>query len=194
MKTKKDLRWLISITCILIIGSFVFFKGFPIFGGIAKKSLHIMALQHGKQIALAMRIYESNNGSYPTGTDANEALGKLVPNIESEKIFFVSNSPWHGTKVPDDRWETSEPVPGKALAAGENAYSLNRAATSDSPSSTPLLLTVSIDPEDDSRWLVITYANGTGETLTIEDHETYEPGSTTVLDRFPDADWLLPRK
>ena len=113
---------LVVITIIAILAS----VSVPVFGTIQRKAKLNKSLQHGKQIALALRAYASDsNGLYPKGENANEALALIVPDIETEKIFYVAGCGWHGTgnfqAGPDNLYEGSEPE-GTALEAGENHY------------------------------------------------------------------------
>ena len=157
--------------------------------GIAEKSPHNVVLHRAKQVCLALQYSGVPAGTVSSAKTANEVFATIIAEIDSEKIFHIADSPWHSDGLPDGLWESTSPQ-GKALGAGENAFSINKRPTNSSPP-TPLVVTVSID-EKSKRRLIVSYADGTAEMLGIEDHETYESGSTTVLDRYPDTDWLLP--
>jgi hypothetical protein len=158
----------------------------PLIGVISDKSPHSVALQSCKQIALALYSHDFKDGIDPTWNNANQVLSHLVPDLQTKEIFYVPNSPWHRGK------EYSSQLNNHILGAGENAFAIIPNGSKNTPPGTPLLLTVSHDSRNNTRQLIIIYVDGSGEGIKIEDHETFEPGSTTVLNRFPNANWLLP--
>ena len=146
----------------------------------------------GESLALALLVSEGSEDAFQSCSNANEYLAKIVDEISSERLFFVSHSPWHGQGDfqfgVDSQWESTTP-PGIALQAGENAFAVNRAGRRNRDA--PYLLTVTTQGNDRRRLIIVNF-EGKGEILKLEEDETFEPGSTTILDRFPDADWLLP--
>lgn len=187
---------LVVITIIAILAS----VSVPVFGTIQRKAKLNKSLQHGKQIALALRAYASDmNGLYPTGANANEALAKIVPDIESEKIFYVAGCAWHGTGKfamgPDDLWETSEPKQGKALEGGENHYAYATGFNDSTSSRFPLIASgftqgsvgqyTNDETEPGGVWAgkncIVIYCDGSGESpkLDAKDDFKYIDGNGT---------------
>ncbi len=110
----------------------------------SNKARMMKSLNNAKQIVLGLRAYAGDHkGSYPTGKNANECLAKVVPLFETEKIFHVKGSAWHGKGKfkdgPDNLWEKSKPKAGKALEPGENAYAYTVGLKDNSPARFPLL-------------------------------------------------------
>ncbi len=183
---------LVVITIIAILAS----VSVPVFGTIQRKAKLNKSLQHAKQIALALRAYAGDsNGLYPGGANANEALATIVPDIESEKIFYVPGCQWHGTgrfqQGPDNLWETSEPKQGKALEAGENHYAYAVGFTDSTSSRFPLLAsgftqgTTGTYTDDETQpggvWqgrnCVVIYCDGSGETPRLDKEFRYVDGN-----------------
>ncbi|MEM9480812.1 MAG: hypothetical protein AAGA58_14245 [Verrucomicrobiota bacterium] len=141
-------------------------------------------LQNGVNIQKALVNYAlSNEGIYPQGDNANEALGFLVDDLTSEKPFYISNSPWHGKKFgrgPDNRWETTDP-PGIALEAGENVWSYTLGLNFKSPAEIPILATI---------WrrklCLVVYADGHTDTFEIS-KDTIRPSEL-----FPEVNMVDP--
>lgn len=150
MKTKRNLKGftlielLVVITIIAILAS----VSVPVFSSIQRKAKLNKSLQHAKQIGLALRVFAGDeNGLYPQGADANEAYGVLVDEMETEKIFYVAGSRYHGdlsdanakfTRGPDNLWENSTPT-GVALEPGENHYAYALGFTDSTSARFPLI-------------------------------------------------------
>ncbi len=169
---------LVVITIIAILAG----VALPVFGKIQLKAKANRSLQHAKQIGLALKDYAGDHsGAYPTGDNANEALGKLVRDMGNEKVFFVPGCRWHGgpesptANGPDDLYEESEP-PGTALERGENHWSYARGFTDTSKASYPLIATGFTDTigqyteyEEErggvwkGRYCVVIYCDASGE-------------------------------
>jgi len=131
------------IVIVFIIGILVSIA-VPVFASIQRKAKLNKSLQQAKQISLGLRVYAADNdGLYPVGMNANEALAEIIDYLETEKIFYVAGSAWHGkgrfSLGPDNMWETSEPKQGKALEAGENHYAYAVGYTDATSARFPLL-------------------------------------------------------
>ena len=129
---------LVVITIIAILAGIAL----PVFTSVQVKGAQTKALSNAKQIALALRLYSSdNNGIYPSFTlqngapttttvnDSNTAFAQLFPTyVQSENIFYLAKSAFTPT-VPDEVTD-NPPVdtPVNTLKAGENewAYVLNQ--------------------------------------------------------------------
>ncbi len=102
---------LVVITIIAILAGIAL----PVFTSVQIKGNQTKALSNAKQIALALRIYSSDNqGIYPSFTlnqglpttttvsDSNTAFAQLFPQyVQEEKIFYLSKSAWTPT-LPDE--------------------------------------------------------------------------------------------
>src|SRR6202453_2193097 len=111
----------------------------PVFASVQKKGMQTKALSNAKQIALALRLYASdNNGIYPSYqlsngvpgsavvNDSNTAFAQLFPTyVQTEDIFWLTKSAWCAAypNGPDDQVD-NPPVdtPVKTLEAGENEW------------------------------------------------------------------------
>ncbi len=88
----------------------------PVFTSVSVKGTQTKALSNAKQIALALRLYASDNeGVYPTYTlkggqptktvvtDSNTAFAQLFPTyIQEERIFWMPKSAFCSPKPPDE--------------------------------------------------------------------------------------------
>src|SRR6202041_1475337 len=95
---------LVVITIIAILAGIAL----PVFTSVQVKGAQTKALSNAKQIALALRLYASdNNGIYPsytsvngrpsttTITDSNTAFAELFPTyVQQEAIFYLAKSAW----------------------------------------------------------------------------------------------------
>jgi prepilin-type N-terminal cleavage/methylation domain-containing protein len=133
---------LVVITIIAILASIAL----PAYTGVQERAQQTKDLSNGKQIALALKQFASdNNGSYPSkvpaadynasttqdlaaGSFSNDAFWWLFPNyLQSEDIFVVSGSRWTPSN-PDnviDRPDASGAQPAarnNTLRGGENNY------------------------------------------------------------------------
>jgi len=189
MKTRSKqkgftlIELLVVITIIAILAS----VSVPVFGSIQRKAKLNKSLQHAKQVALALRVYAGDeNGLYPGGDTANEAFAELVPELESEKIFYVPGCPWHGSsnsdtaRGPDNLWETSEPQ-GQALGPGENHYAYVTGFNDSSPARFPLIasgftnqtgqytdVTTEVGGVWEGKNCIVIYCDGSGESPKLE--------------------------
>ncbi len=136
---------LVVITIIGILASIAL----PAFNGIQVRAEQTKALANGKQIALALKLYEQDFDSFPqfvpdlsgepttsTLSSANDAyralvLGKYLPN---EQLFYIKGSPYTPSQ-PDDKFATLT----EALEAGENAFGYVAGITSSSNPAWPLI-------------------------------------------------------
>jgi prepilin-type N-terminal cleavage/methylation domain-containing protein len=145
---------LVVITIIAILASIAV----PVFTSVQVKGAQTKALSNGKQIALALRLYASdNNGNYPSylvsadGTtttnpptavsSSNDAFCQLFPTyVKSEAIFWLGKSKWCSTNVPDEVTDATLTVPSsKTLASGENEWAYVLGLTDTSTPSVPLI-------------------------------------------------------
>jgi len=130
----------------------------PVFTSVQVKGAQTKALSNAKQIALALRLYATdNNGNYPSylvnadGTtttnpptnvsSSNDAFCQLFPTyLKSEAIFWLGKSKWCNTNVPDEVTDPTLTVPSsKTLASGENEWSYVLGLTDTSNPSVPLI-------------------------------------------------------
>jgi prepilin-type N-terminal cleavage/methylation domain-containing protein len=145
---------LVVITIIAILASIAV----PVFTSVQVKGAQTKALSNGKQIALALRLYASdNNGNYPSylvnsdGTtttnppaivsSSNDAFCQLFPTyIKSEAIFWLGKSKWCSTNPPDEVTDSTLTVPSvETLKSGENEWAYVLGLTDTSTPSVPLI-------------------------------------------------------
>jgi prepilin-type N-terminal cleavage/methylation domain-containing protein len=142
---------LVVIAIIAVLASIAF----PVFQSVRIKGDQTKALSNAKQIALALRLYASdNNGNYPTYTldanglptttavtTSNDAFCQLFPTyVKSEAIFWLAKSKWCNTNPPDELLDATVTVPSvKTLATGENEWAYVLGLTDTSNPSLPLI-------------------------------------------------------
>ena len=104
------------------------------------------SMQEAVGIAKGIKIYSDEEGLFPSGEDANEALAELFPEFGKEDPFYVPTSAWHGTgrfkSGPDNVWgedEDGSGGSGQPLEGGENHWAYNNLAAEDSGATIPLL-------------------------------------------------------
>jgi len=149
MKFASTYRAFTLIELLVVISIIAVLAGIalPVFSGVQERAAQTEALANGKQIALALKLYATDNdGRFPSDTldadlqpsgtevtDSNTALAQLIPDyIQTESIFAIGKSEW-SPSAPDERIDNplvSTPV--NSLEAGENhwAYMLNLTDTS----------------------------------------------------------------
>src|ERR1700677_249531 len=126
----------------------------PVFTSVAVKGENTNALSNAKQIALALRLYASdNNGVYPSYTllngkptstavaDSNTAFAQLFPTyVQSESIFWLAKSKFCTINAPDE--VTDNPtldVPVNTLNRGENEWAYVIGLTDKSNPEVPMI-------------------------------------------------------
>ena len=123
----------------------------PVFSQVQERGAQTKDLSNAKQIALACKLYASDNdGKYPdkdgtsaadpqptlaaTGT-SNQAFALLVPQyLPTEKLFYLGKSAW-SPNVPDEK-TTAE---GDRCEASTNNFAYERGMTEISNPSFPLI-------------------------------------------------------
>jgi prepilin-type N-terminal cleavage/methylation domain-containing protein len=159
MKKKTTAAFtLIELLVVIAIIAVLASIALPVFSSVQTKGAQTKALSNGKQIALALRLYASdNNGTYPSylvdadGTpttnpptavsSSNDALCQLFPNyIKSEAIFWLSKSKWCSTGSPDEAQDSTLTVPSsETLKTGENEWAYVLGLNESSNPAVPLL-------------------------------------------------------
>ena len=141
---------LVVITIIAILASFAL----PAYTAVQERAQQTKDLSNGKQIALALKQFASdNNGAYPakpaaageysaaasgTPPDSNSALFWLFPTyLQSEDVFVVPGSRW--SPSADNRIDAAGAAKSLTLAAGENGYAYINGLTDTSNPAFPLL-------------------------------------------------------
>jgi prepilin-type N-terminal cleavage/methylation domain-containing protein len=124
---------LVVITIIAILAGIAL----PVFTSVQIKGQQTKALSNAKQIALALRLYASdNNGLYPSYTlnqgqpstttvaNSNEAFAQLFPTyIQEEAIFWLAKSAWCTANPPPETYDAAGTDPNVlTLAAGQNEW------------------------------------------------------------------------
>jgi len=109
----------------------------PVFASVQKKGMQTKALSNAKQIALALRLYASdNNGIYPDHTlrngkptatlvpDSNTAFAQLFPTyIQQEAVFWLDKSAFCSPNPPDEVMDNPpKDNPVDTLNKGENEW------------------------------------------------------------------------
>lgn len=145
---------LVVIAIIAVLASIAL----PVFVSVQVKGAQTQALSNAKQIALALRLYASdNNGTYPAylvnpdGTtttnppalvsSSNDAFCQLFPTyVRSEKIFWLAKSNWCKPNPPDEQTDATLVVPSTlTLASGENEWAYVLGLSDTSNPSVPLI-------------------------------------------------------
>ena len=142
---------LVVITIIAVLASIAL----PVFTSVQTKGAQTKALSNAKQIALALRLYASDNGGiYPSYTlqsgqpstnpvqDSNTAFAELFPTyIQEERIFYLPKSQWTPTQ-PDEVTDSAANDQGQytnTLKAGENEWAYVLGLNDSSNPAVPLL-------------------------------------------------------
>ena len=140
---------LIELLVVISIIAILAGVSLPVFGQVQTKGRQNAALQHAKQIGLALKIYAGDHdGRFPSTTvdengdptntvvtDSNQAFAQLFPDYnQTEKLFYVAKSAWNGIKPPDE--DISE---NKVLEAKENHWAYVTNLTDTSNASFPLI-------------------------------------------------------
>ncbi len=138
---------LLAIALGLLLGSPWLFTGY-----ITPNMKGKAALKQAYQIHQALFAYaEGHDGHFPSNdyagnsvTDSNTAFRQLFSAdlIDTEDVFFVKGSAWHGKlTAPDLKIGTEETHFSEALSAGENHWSYVKNLTTDGDDiNTPLLM------------------------------------------------------
>jgi prepilin-type N-terminal cleavage/methylation domain-containing protein len=140
---------LVVITIIAVLASIAL----PVFTTVQIKGAQTKALSNAKQIALALRLYASDNGGiYPsyqlssgqptttTVANANYAFAQLFPTyIQEERIFYVPKSAWTPTQPDEVTDNPPQDTPNNTLKAGENEWAYVLGLNDNSNPAVPLL-------------------------------------------------------
>ncbi|HWB61496.1 MAG TPA: hypothetical protein VG733_18585, partial [Chthoniobacteraceae bacterium] len=125
----------------------------PVFTSVKVKGNQTKALSNAKQIALALRLYASDNsGNFPaytlqngsptttTVSTANDAFAELFPTyLTDESIFATPGSAWSPTG-PDQQYDNApDNTSGKTLEAGENTWAYVTGLNDSSNAAVPLI-------------------------------------------------------
>ncbi|HVV72241.1 MAG TPA: hypothetical protein VG733_04145 [Chthoniobacteraceae bacterium] len=126
----------------------------PAYSNLSERSRQASALHNAQSIAMAMRLYASdNNGQYPSYTlrdgkptttrvaDSNTAFAQLFPTyVTYEGIFWVKNSGFCSANPPDEvRDDPPLETPVHTLAKGENEWAYVPGLTDSSNPAVPLI-------------------------------------------------------
>src|ERR1700677_3167728 len=141
IKTARSAFTLIELLVVITIIAILAGIALPVFTSVQVKGAQTKALSNAKQIALALRLYASdNNGIYPSFTlqsgqpttttvsDSNTAFAQLFPTyVQQEAIFWLSKSAWC-TPNPPNELQDNPPLdtPVLTLASGENEWAYVR--------------------------------------------------------------------
>jgi prepilin-type N-terminal cleavage/methylation domain-containing protein len=142
IKSLKKAFTLIELLVVITIIAILAGIALPVFSSVQVKGQQTKALSNAKQIALALRLYASdNNGIYPSFTtlngvatsttvaDSNAAFYQLFPTyVQQEAVFWLSKSAWCSSSPPSEQQDAAGTDNGViTLAGGENewAYVLN---------------------------------------------------------------------
>lgn len=146
---------LIVITIIAVLASIAL----PAYNGIQERANQTKDLSNGKQIALALKLFASdNNGAYPSKipttvssdyasaaaaplpSNSNDCFWWLFPSyLQSEDIFVVSGSKWTPSSPDNVLDPATAATRDKTLHAGENNFAYVAGLTDTANSSFPLL-------------------------------------------------------
>jgi prepilin-type N-terminal cleavage/methylation domain-containing protein len=139
MKNKSSAFTLIELLVVITIIAILASIALPVFNGVTERANQTKDLSNAKQIAIAMKLFASdNNGFYPSKAAAagdygaapagdapssNSAFFWLFPNyLASEDIFTVPTSKWTPS-APDNKIDPAGQARADTLKAGENTYS-----------------------------------------------------------------------
>ena len=153
-KTQKKAFTLIELLVVITIIAILASIALPVFTSVTVKANQTSALSNAKQIALALRLYSSDNqGSFPSYTlkdgqpttttvgSSNVAFAQLFPTyVQSEKIFWLAHSGWCNNNLPDEQTDPAgTDNPTKTLSSGENEWAYVLELNDSSNPSVPLL-------------------------------------------------------
>ena len=148
-----------------------------------KKAAATTAVNNAKQIFLLLFEYDQETASYPTGTDSNVALAKLISEgyTTSEEIFYAKTA-WAGK--PDGNVKSS-----KELEAGELGFKYVDNLSAGKASGLPILgapfanITASdatFDIELYGGQAVVLYNDGSARTSRIDPNDLFVEGGGDV--------------
>lgn len=152
---------LMEVIIFLMILAVLAILAVPVFMKVNAKGEQVKALSNAKQIALAMRLYASDNdGAFPSFTlhngkptatvvpDSNTAFAQLFPDyIQEEAIFWLKNSAFCSPNPPDEVTDkTALDTPVETLKKGENEWAYVVRLNDTSNSDVPLLADGFADP------------------------------------------------
>ncbi len=134
IKSLKKAFTLIELLVVITIIAILAGIALPVFTSVQVKGAQTKALSNAKQIALALRLYASdNNGIYPSYTlvsgipstttitdSSNVAFAQLFPTyVQSEGIFWLTKSAWCKPGGPDEQTDPAgTDTPNFTLAQG----------------------------------------------------------------------------
>ncbi|MDB6146594.1 MAG: hypothetical protein JWO45_258 [Spartobacteria bacterium] len=151
--TKKNIAGftLIELLVVIAIIAVLASIALPVFSSVQERGAQTKDLSNAKQIALACKLYASDNdGKFPdkdgtSGADpqpalantdtSNKAFALLVPNyLPTEKLFYLGKSAW-SPNVPDENMTN----PGDRCEASSNNFAYELGLTEISNPSFPLV-------------------------------------------------------
>lgn len=165
MKIIKYLKAFTLIELLVVITIIAILAGIalPVFTSVQIKGNETKALSNAKQIALALRLYSSdNNGNYPSYTltsgqpttttvsSSNQAFAQLFPTyVQQEAIFWLAKSAFCSTNPPPETFD-NPPVDPPSLTLGpglgENEWAYVLELNDSSNPSVPLIADGFADP------------------------------------------------
>jgi prepilin-type N-terminal cleavage/methylation domain-containing protein len=154
IKSLKKAFTLIELLVVITIIAILAGIALPVFTSVQVKGAQTKALSNAKQIALALRLYASdNNGIYPSYTlqggqpttttvaDSNTAFAQLFPTyVQQEAIFWLSKSAFCSPNPPNEQQDNPPlDTPVLTLATQENEWAYVLELNDSSNPSVPLL-------------------------------------------------------
>jgi prepilin-type N-terminal cleavage/methylation domain-containing protein len=151
MKIRKFLSAFTLIELLVVISIIAILAGIalPVFSQVQIKGAQTKALSNAKQVALALKVYATDNsGNFPVGDTSaaghsNTAFAQLFPQyLTNETIFWLAKSPECSATPPDnviDPAGTSPPQQTLSTTNKENHWAYVNQLTDTSNSSFPLI-------------------------------------------------------
>ena len=157
MKAPRSKQAFTLIELLVVISIIAILAGIalPVFSTVQEKGQQTKALSNVKQIALACRIFATdNNGAYPSYTiaankptstpvtDSNTAFAQLFPDYLTNEQIFWEPKAGYGATPPDNRYDNPAPATSSyqyTLVANECSFAYVLGLSDSSNSAFPLI-------------------------------------------------------